>query len=106
MRAAPQGPVARLGGHGEAAVAFGVARGQPYAPVAVVGELHLPVVAPPAVALPAQHAGPAVEPLRAVGQVGRRRTLLHLALVVRQPQPRVVGQWVEDDVSCGRRETL
>lgn len=80
--AAPQAPVALLWGHGEPAVTLGVAGGQSHAPVAVVGYVHLPVVAATAVALPAQHAGPAVEAMGAVRQLGRREALLDHTLVV------------------------
>lgn len=68
--AAPQDPVALLWAHGEPAMTLGVGGGKSHAPVAVVGYVHLPVVAATAVALPAEHTGPGVESLRAVGQVG------------------------------------
>lgn len=80
--ASPQGPVAPLRGHVQVAFPLRVGGGQADPPVAVVGDVHLPVVAPSAVALPAQHAGPAVEALGVVGQVGLGQTLLDFTLVV------------------------
>lgn len=82
VRASPQHPVAQLWAHGEAALPLGVGGRHPDAPVAVVRYVHFPIVAPAAVALPAQHAGPAVEALGGVGQVGLRQTFLDLTLVV------------------------
>lgn len=80
--ASPQGPVAPLRGHVQVALPLRVGGRQADPPAAVVGEVHLPVVAPPAVALPAQHAGPAVEALAVVGQVGLGQTLLDFTVVV------------------------
>lgn len=82
MGASPQDIVALLGGHREVALPLGVGGGQADPPVAVVGDVHLPVVAAAVVALPAQHAGQAVESLGALWGLRLRQALLHPALVV------------------------
>ncbi len=82
LRAAPQDPVALLWGDGEPAVTLGVCGGQSHAPVAVFGNVYLPVVAAAAVALPAQHTRPAVEALGAERQVGLCVALLDRTLVL------------------------
>ena len=102
--AAPQHPVALLRGHGEAAATFGLGGGHSNAPVAVVGYVDLPVVAAAAVALPAQHGGPGVESLAAVGLVGLWVALLDHTLVVWQLQPGVVGHRVEGHISWQDKE--
>lgn len=105
VRAAPQDPVAVPRAHGEPAVPLGAGRGHSHAPVAVFGDVHLPVVAAAAVALPAQHAGPAVESLQAGRHVGLREALLDPPLVLGQLQPGVVGHGVQNHVRwTGKRE--
>ena len=97
--AAPQYPVALLRRHRELATAFGVGGRHAYAPLPGVGDVHLPVVASTAVALPAGDGGSNVEALRAVGEVfGLRAGLLHLPLVLWDVQPRVVGHGVQRHV--------
>ena len=102
LRAPPQRPVAAARRHGDAPAAFGVDGGHAHPPDAGVGDVHLPVVAPAAVALPPRDPRPAGEALRAVGEVrGLGGTLLDPPLVLGDLEPRVVGHGVQGDVGWG-----
>lgn len=100
----PQGPVAFAGAHGEAPVTFRGARGHSDPPITIVGQVHLPVVAPAWVTLPAQHAGPAVVALRAVWKVRFLVRFHYFPLVIRDQEPGVVGHGIQSDISCRMKE--